>query len=154
MTEVSTAPQSTQPTESTQPNLSQQFTDLCDQLSQLTLINRELITNVRNVHKSYRRQRQQISRNKRAKKTNTKIHLPMDVSSKLAKFLKLKEPSISKQDAMKQISTYVKDNKLQIESDKRRFIPNGRLMKLFGLKGDKPKMTFVEINKYISQHFI
>tara|TARA_Y100001936_G_C15448103_1_gene347660 strand:- start:12 stop:467 length:456 start_codon:yes stop_codon:yes gene_type:complete len=151
MTEVSTAPQST---ESTQPDLGQQFTELCQQLSQLTLINRQLITNVRDVHKSYRKQRQQIAKNKRTKKTNTKIHLPMDVSSKLAKFLKLSEPTISKQDAMKQISQYVKDNKLQIESDKRRFIPNKRLMTLFGLKGDKPKLTFVEINKYISQHFI
>ena len=40
---------------------------------------------------------------------------------------------------------------IQIESDKRKFLPNKELAKIFGVK--KPQnMTFVEINKHVSQH--
>ena len=77
----------------------------------------------------------------------------MNVSPKLAKFLHLSEPVISKKDAMKQIATYVKSKNIQVSDNKRKFVPNKPLMKLFGLKGKAPQLTFVEINKYISPYF-
>ena len=52
---------------------------------------------------------------------------------------------------MKSISTYIKENNLQIPGNKRKFVPNKALMKLFKLKESK-ELTFVEINKYILQH--
>ena len=50
-------------------------------------------------------------------------------------------------------SGYIKDKSLQLQDDKRKFRPNKELAKLFGLKpADVKDMTFVEINKHVSQH--
>ena len=146
-TVVNTTPQSSL------SQLSEQFASVCNQVAQINMQSRELQTSVRVLHKNFRKERQQITRNKKQKKTNTKIHKPMQVSSKLAKFLHLSEPVISKKDAMKQVSTYIINKNLQIAENKRKFVPNKPLMKLFGLKGKAPQLTFVEINKYISPYF-
>jgi len=132
--------------------MTEQFTNICNELSTINSQTRTLQSSLRNLHKNYRKQRQQVTR--KQKKTNTKIHKPMNVNAKLAKFLKLSEPVISKKDAMGQISAYIKTKNLQVETEKRKFVPNKPLMTLFGLKGKKPQLTFVEINKYISPYFV
>ncbi len=56
---------------------------------------------------------------------------------------------------MKQLSAYVKENNLQLKDDKKRFKPNSNLCKLFNVTAKSVGsngMTFVEINKYISQY--
>ena len=52
---------------------------------------------------------------------------------------------------MRHVSKYVKDNNLQLEEDKRHFVPDKKLLKVFNSKTAQ-KMTFVEINKFISHH--
>lgn len=58
---------------------------------------------------------------------------------------------MTKAAVMKHISSYIKEKKLQVEENRRQFIPNKALSKIFSIK--KPKnMTFVEINKHVSHH--
>ena len=60
---------------------------------------------------------------------------------------------MTKADVMKGVSAYIKSNNLQLEEDKRRFKPNKDLCKLFAMPMSAAKnMTFVEINKHVSQH--
>lgn len=91
------------------------------------------------------------------KKTKIKKKRPQEslsLSTELAKFLsQKKDTQMTKADVMKSISGYIKDKSLQLQDDKRKFRPNKELAKLFGLKpADVKDMTFVEINKHVSQH--
>ena len=92
------------------------------------------------------------------KKTRVKKKRPqeaMGLSAELAKFLSQKKDAhMTKAEVMKNISSYIKSENLQkLKDDKRKFLPNKQLVKLFGLKAaDVKNMTFVEINKHVSQH--
>ena len=83
---------------------------------------------------------------------NKRPQEPMNVSKELAKFLKIGSgEQLTKASVMKMVSTYIKDKNLQIADDKRKFVPNKELVKIFGISKAQ-NMTFVEINKHVSQH--
>ena len=87
-----------------------------------------------------------------AKIRNKRPQEPMNVSKELAKFLKIGNgQQLTKAEVMKMVSTYIKDKNLQIADDKRKFVPNNALVKIFGISKAQ-NMTFVEINKHVSQH--
>ena len=72
-----------------------------------------------------------------------------------AKFLSQKKDAhMTKAEVMKNISKFTSRVKTsRLKDDKRKFLPNKQLVKLFGLKAaDVKNMTFVEINKHVSQH--
>lgn len=91
---------------------------------------------------------------KTSKQKKKRPQPPMKPSADLVKFLKLEKNKLySRADVMKLVSEYIKTKKLQLADNKRKFHPDKNLAKFFGLSGDAVKdMTFVEINKYISQH--
>jgi chromatin remodeling complex protein RSC6 len=93
-----------------------------------------------------------MDKNSRQKKKRPQH--PLLVSGELCKFLSTKKNSqMTKADVMKGVSAYIKSNNLQLEEDKRRFKPNKDLCKLFAMSmSDAKNMTFVEINKHVSQH--
>ena len=83
---------------------------------------------------------------------NKRPQEPMNVSKELAKFLKIGTgEQLTKASVMKMVSTYIKEKNLQIADDKRKFVPNKELVKIFGIPKAQ-NMTFVEINKHVSQH--
>ena len=83
---------------------------------------------------------------------NKRPQEPMNVSKELAKFLKIGTgEQLTKASVMKMVSTYIKDKNLQVADDKRKFVPNKELVKIFGIPKAQ-NMTFVEINKHVSQH--
>lgn len=83
---------------------------------------------------------------------NKRPQEPMNVSKELAKFLKIGSgEQLTKASVMKMVSTYIKDKNLQVADDKRKFVPNKELVKIFGIPKAQ-NMTFVEINKHVSQH--
>lgn len=83
---------------------------------------------------------------------NKRPQEPMNVSKELAKFLKIGSgEQLTKASVMKMVSTYIKEKNLQIADDKRKFVPNKELVKIFGISKAQ-NMTFVEINKHVSQH--
>ena len=83
---------------------------------------------------------------------NKRPQEPMNVSKELAKFLKIGSgEQLTKASVMKMVSTYIKEKNLQVADDKRKFVPNKELVKIFGIQKAQ-NMTFVEINKHVSQH--
>lgn len=147
-----TAPAQVTPIQNTLSVLSTSFSDIFTLFGNVNSSTRDIHTQVKALQRTVRRERAKLSKNRR-KKNNTKIHMPMTITKELAKFLGVNATTlISKKDVMGLVSKYVKDNNLQITSNKRQFKPNTKLRKLFGLKKSVP-MTFVEINKHISHHF-
>jgi chromatin remodeling complex protein RSC6 len=128
--------------------IDEQFGQVYTSLNSLVKKTKELQDNVRSLQKTCKI----VERNTRAKKKRPQEVLLLNEI--LTNFLDLSSGSkTTKADVMKRISTYIKENNLQLEQDKRRFKPNKALCKLFVIN---PKtvmnLTFVEINKYISKH--
>ena len=91
-----------------------------------------------------------VDRQNKEKKKRPQAQLSL--SKALENFLSVEHGTkLTKAEVMKSISTYIKEKNLQVQTDKRKFLPNKELSKIFGVK--KPQnMTFVEINKHVSQH--
>jgi hypothetical protein len=125
-----------------------QFTNLFVGLNDVTQLTKSLQDDLKSLHKSCRL----MDKNSRQKKKRPQH--PLLVSGELCKFLSTKKNSqMTKADVMKGVSAYIKSNNLQLEEDKRRFKPNKDLCKLFAMPMSAAKnMTFVEINKHVSQH--
>jgi chromatin remodeling complex protein RSC6 len=91
-----------------------------------------------------------LDRQNKAKKKRPQT--PLLLSTDLENFLSVQHGTLlTKAEVMKNISSYIKEKNLQVAENKRQFIPNKQLSKIFNLK--KPhSMTFVEINKHVSHH--
>ena len=101
--------------------------------------------------KSLQRVVRQSSKSGRVKQKRPQVK--MALSKDLQKFLAVdKGTTLTKAEVMKSVSNYIKEKNLQIQEDKRKFLPNKELSKIFGIKGKASNMTFVEINKHVSQH--
>ena len=119
--------------------------------STLTTLGKETKTmqdSLKNLQKIFK---QSEKLNKMKKK---RPQVKLSLSKELENFLSVdKGTKLTKAEVMKNVSNYIKEQNLQIQEDKRRFQPNKDLSKLFGIKNTKNNnMTFVEINKHVSQH--
>jgi len=127
------------------------FKNLQQNLSGLHKLSKDMTDELKSLQKAIRVADKSRNKN-RVKKPQSK----MNVDNKLLTFLGHDDSvQLTRAEVMKQLSTYVKDTNLQVQTDKKRFKPNANLSKLFNItvKSVKPEgMTFVEINKYISQY--
>ena len=91
-----------------------------------------------------------LDRQNKQKKKRPQV--PLTLSKDLENFLSVEHgTTLTKAQVMKTISSYIKEKNLQVAENKRQFIPNKELSKIFKIK--KPhSMTFVEINKHVSHH--
>ena len=130
----------------TTETLDTQFSTLLGTISSQSKEVKSLQDELRGIHRTFRVLEKQSRQRK--KKPQAKLSLSKD----LEKFLSLDHGTMAtKAEVMKMISTYIKEKNLQVQTDKRKFLPNKELSKIFGVK--KPQnMTFVEINKHISHH--
>ena len=124
------------------------FRRLLDTANTLSKQCRAISDEIRALQKAYK------AVEKASKQKKKRPQPPMKPSAELVKFLKLDKSNLySRADVMKLVSEYIKTKKLQLDDNKRKFHPDKGLAKFFGLSGAAVKdMTFVEINKYISQH--
>ena len=127
------------------------FKNLQQNLSGLHKLSKDMTDELKSLQKAIRVADKSRNKN-RVKKPQSK----MNVDNKLLTFLGHDDSvQLTRAEVMKQLSTYVKDTNLQVQTDKKRFKPTANLSKLFNItvKSVKPEgMTFVEINKYISQY--
>jgi chromatin remodeling complex protein RSC6 len=131
---------------SIQESIGEQFSQFYTTLSSVSTQTKSLSDQVRTLQKSLR------SASKQARASQKKNQEPMNLSKDLAKFLSVgADTKLTKAEVMKTVSEYIKTHNLQVETDKRRFTPDTKLSKVFGMKkGDS--LTFVEINKHVSGH--
>jgi len=100
--------------------------------------------------KSLNREFRTLDRQNKQKKKRPQT--PLSLSKDLEKFLSIQHGTkLTKAEVMKSISTYIKEKNLQVAENKRQFVPNKQLAKIFGIKNPH-SMTFVEINKHVSHH--
>ena len=125
-----------------------QFKMICDDLTQMSSGSKNLQLKVKNLHRSYK----QACKPRKVKK-HTVMHDKMNISSELLKHLG-KDPGtqMTKSEAMKSVSEYVRNNGLQNPENRRQFTPNKKLSKVLNMEPTKT-ITFVELNKYLSHHF-
>ena len=101
---------------------------------------------VKSLHKLYKQSVKLV----RTKQKRPQV--PLNLSNELESFLSIDQGTmLTKAEVMKSISAYIKEKNLQLEQDRRKFLPNKQLSKIFNMKKGK-EMTFVEINKHVSHH--
>ena len=123
------------------------FKDLFTQLNTFSKQARLIQDDLKNLQRSCKQAERQAKLRKR------KPQEKLNISNELANFLKIDSSTqLSKDEVMKQVSNYIKENSLQTPEDKRRFKPNKQLSKIFGVSNVKTGITFVEINKLVSHH--
>lgn len=123
-----------------------EFKSIFETLSGFSKQTRALSDQVRSLQKACKAAEKQTRASKKKPQT------PMSLSKELSTFLSVSpDTQLTKAQVMKSISEYIKSNNLQVESNKRKFVPNKQLQKTFGMKA-KAELTFVEINKHVSGH--
>ena len=100
--------------------------------------------------KTLNREFRNLDRQNRARRKRPQPALSL--SKDLETFLSVQHGTkLTKAEVMKSISSYIKEKTFQVAENKRQFVPNKQLAKIFNIK--KPNaMTFVEINKHVSHH--
>jgi chromatin remodeling complex protein RSC6 len=129
---------------------------------------KSVMNNIRRLQKAYNRERRQLAsrsgrreaRKARAANTERKpsgFEIPKTVSAQLCKFLGVPAGTqISRTQVTTQINKYIKDHKLQTETNKRGFNPDKALKELLGdlQEQDKEKgYTYFNLQRYITPHF-
>ena len=123
-----------------------EFKSIFDSLSTFTKHTRSLQDQLKSL------QRVCKTAERQSKASKKKPQVKMNISKELSGFLSVSQDTqLTKAEVMKQISEYIKTNNLQVQDNKRKFVPNKALVKTFGMKA-KCELTFVEINKHISSH--
>lgn len=78
---------------------------------------------------------------------------PTLISNELAAFLgKSNGSEMARTEVTREINTYIRDKKLQDESNGRRILPDAKLKKLLKLKDDD-ELTYFNLQRYMSPHF-
>ena len=108
-------------------NIHDQFSHVYDNLLEMSKTCKSLLEEVKKVQKQYK----VVERKSKDKKKRPQVKLTL--SSELSKFLNISD-ELTKAETMKLISNYIKENNLQAPENKRKFVPNKALMKLFKLK--------------------
>ncbi len=104
--------------------INEQFKVLQTGLTEMFKMSRNMRGPVESTQKSCR----QVEKKTRVKKKRPQES--MTLSAELSKFLsQKKDVQMTKVDVMKQISGYIKKENLQIQNDKRKFLPNKALAK-------------------------
>jgi chromatin remodeling complex protein RSC6 len=135
-------------------------------LEKLAKITRGLANNMKKVKKAHERELKAVSKaNKGGKKKRSRdpdapkrapsgFNKPAPLSKDLCKFLGVDaKVELSRPAVTKQITKYIKDNKLQNESNKREIVPDKKLSKLLSGPTDGEALTFFNLQKYIKHHF-
>ena len=135
-------------TNSTTPAIEDQFKSIYTGISEINCNAKELQLKVKDLAKGFKH-----ACKPRKVKKHTVMHDPMNITPELLKYLGHSSGTqLTKAEAMKQVSTRVKTDKLQDESNRRQFKPNKQLGKVLNMTPIKT-ITFVELNKYLSHHF-
>ena len=123
--------------------------------SQLTILQGQ----VREIERSSKKYIKQLERElrKRKVKGNRKpsgFARPSKISDKLCSFMnKPKGSELARTEVTQYLIAYIKNNKLQNESNKRLINPDKELKTLLGIK-DNDKLDYFNLQSYMNQHFV
>jgi chromatin remodeling complex protein RSC6 len=136
------------------------FESLHSQVNELSVALRNLQTNLRTIQKEIvKLVKTNVKKTKSrasggAKKTPSGFAKPTKLSDALCDFLGVeKGTELARTDVTRRINTYIKENNLQDQQDKRNIHPDTKLSKVLTMKaGDK--LTFFNLQTYLKSNFI
>ena len=142
-----------------EPDVSQEFTALLEDLKSLKLAVIGMTTRVAKLQKRVARESRKGKKAPRANSGNKNngFSKPVDISPELCKFLGLeKDTKVARTDVTKGVTKYIKEHELQDKNDKRIILADTKLKKLLsgGEKklGDVP-LTYFNLQTYLKRHY-
>lgn len=133
------------------------FEDLLSKVQSMSVEMRSIISIVKNLQKENNKLKKIANKKKAKKSTGEKksgFSIPVKITNELADFLNVERESfVTRQQVTKMLTTYIKENKLYSEEDKRMIRPNEALIKILqNENGDA--ISYFNIQRYIKHHFI
>ena len=111
----------------------------------------DMVRVVKKIDKMRKKELKNISKD--TDKSKASINIKRPISKNLSFFMKIDNNTlISKSEALKYISQYIKNNNLQLNENKKKFLIDDNLSNLFEIEKNEIK-TFMNINGLISKHF-
>lgn len=137
----------------TAPSVENMFEDILKQLNEQKVSVSNTINNVKKLQKEVNKnlKKKQKGGKKREPSGFTK---PTQITKELSEFIgKENGVEVARTEVTKLLSEYIKNNKLQLESDKRKIIPDKKLCKLLSCKKDDD-VTYFNLQRWLKPHFI
>ena len=165
---VETAPVETAPVEAPAASTSQPteletlFANYNKKLTELRALEASLISDFKKLQKATVRHLKELSKkNKKRKLTDSQkkarapsgFAKPTKISDQLCKFLDVKVGTeMARTEVTKHLTTYIKENNLQDQENKRKILPDSALRKLLNVT-ETDEVTYFNLQKYMKVHF-
>lgn len=145
--------------ESTLEKLSGSFTSILQTMSsfksQITVLQQQLKVLEKDTKKHVKSlERELKKRRPKGQRKPSGFAQPIKISKELCDFLQKPSGSqVARTEVTQYLISYIKENKLQNEENKKVILPDEKLMKLLSLdEGDE--LTFFNIQSYMNKHFV
>ena len=137
----------------TVPSVETMFEDVLKQLAEQKISLSTTISNVKKLQKEVTKNLKKKSKGGK-KREPSGFTQPTKISPELAEFIgKENGVEVARTEVTKLLSAYIKNNNLQLESDKRKILPDKKLCKLLSCKKDDD-VTYFNLQRWLKPHFI
>lgn len=145
--------------ESTNAQLDLLFTATQDGLTRY----KDLLTTLKTMRKTLNKERKDVQKIIKASKLKSKrkgnrsnggFTKPVPLSQPLCTFLNVSnDTELARTEVTRRITAYIKENKLQNESDRKQILPDNTLKTLLFMK-DGDVLTYFNLQRYMKYHFL
>jgi chromatin remodeling complex protein RSC6 len=145
--------------EHTGKDLFEQFEGIVNGLSVIKTQISNLQQNLKHLEKNIRKQmkglKKEVTKNKnKGNRKPSGFAKPSKVTKELCEFMKKDEGTeIARTEVTKALVAYIKENKLENETNSKIITPDEKLKFLLGLE-DGQELTYFNIQKYMNKHFV
>ena len=137
----------------TAPSVETMFEDVLKQLAEQKISLSTTISNVKKLQKEVTKNLKKKSKGGK-KREPSGFTQPTKITPELSEFIgKENGVEVARTEVTKLLSAYIKNNNLQLESDKRKILPDKKLCKLLSCKKDDD-VTYFNLQRWLKPHFI
>jgi upstream activation factor subunit UAF30 len=125
--------------------------------TQITVLQQSIKNVEKNVKKKYKIMEKETIKNKiKVSRKPSGFAKPTKVTSELCEFMNRTEGSeIARTDVTKALISYIEENKLQNNENKKIILPDNKLKILLGIEEQEDIiLTYFNIQKYMNKHFV
>ena len=153
------------------------YLQLIEHSKEMSHLHKKLTSSLKRVQKAYLRECRELTKQKssknrkkskdpnRPKRAPSGFAKPTQITNTLCDFLEVPHGKmVARTDVTKKVTQYIKNNNLQVPSNKRQFIPDNKLQSILGpldtvkigkdgLTDAQKGYTYFNLQKYISSQF-